>query len=36
MSLRSEGWLEGDIIECPRHDVLPVRIEGGSIQVNVA
>jgi nitrite reductase/ring-hydroxylating ferredoxin subunit len=52
----SDGWLEGDIIECPMHGgrfevktgkglgapitcdlkVLPVRIKGNSVQVDVA
>lgn len=52
----SDGWLEGDIIECPLHGgrfevktgkglgapitcdlkVLQVRIEGNSVQVDVA
>ncbi len=55
-ALLSEGWLEGDIIECPLHGgrfevksgkglgapiicdlkVLPVRVEGNAIQVNVS
>jgi len=54
-ALLSEGWLEGEIIECPLHGgrfevktgkglgapitcdltTLPVRIEAGSIQVEV-
>jgi nitrite reductase/ring-hydroxylating ferredoxin subunit len=56
LAFMSEGWLEGDIIECPLHGgrfeaktgkglgapitcdlkTLQVRIEGNSVQVNVA
>jgi nitrite reductase/ring-hydroxylating ferredoxin subunit len=56
LAFMSDGWLEGDIIECPLHGgrfevktgkglgapitcdlkVLPVRIEGNSVQVDVA
>ena len=55
-AMLSDGWLEGDIIECPLHggrfeaktgkglgspitcDVktLPVRIQGNTVQVNIA
>jgi nitrite reductase/ring-hydroxylating ferredoxin subunit len=56
LAFMSDGWLEGDVIECPLHGgrfevktgkglgapitsdlkVLPVRIEGNSVQVDVA
>jgi nitrite reductase/ring-hydroxylating ferredoxin subunit len=55
-ALLSDGWLDGDVIECPLHGgrfdvktgkglgapitcdlkILPVRIEGDTIQVNVS
>jgi naphthalene 1,2-dioxygenase ferredoxin component len=55
-ALLSDGWLDGDVIECPLHGgrfevktgkglgapitcdlkILPVRIEGDAIQVNVS